>query len=74
LSPSEFASAAYAQAVMQNQYFSAPLKLVFVECSHHSLDVYEAIKKEIKIPLSFLCLEDLNPHEPSTLQEILASC
>lgn len=73
LSPSEFGAAAYAQAVMLNRYSSTSLKLVFVGCSHYSADIYEAIKSEIKIPLSFLRLSDLNPSEPNTLQEILAA-
>jgi DNA-binding transcriptional regulator YhcF (GntR family) len=73
LSPSGFAGAAYAQAAMLNRYFSTSLKLVFVGCSHQSADIYEAIKSEIKIPLSFLRLSDLNPSKPNTLQEILAA-
>lgn len=73
LSPSEFGAAAYAQAVMLNRYSSTSLKLVFVGCSHQSADIYEAIKSEIKIPLSFLRLSDLNPSKPNTLQEILTA-
>ena len=73
LSASEFGAAAYAQAVMLNRYSSTSLKLVFVGCLHHSADIYEAIKSEIKIPLSFLRLSDLNPSKPNTLQEILAA-
>ena len=73
LSASEFGAAAYAQAVMLNRYSSTSLKLVFVGCSHQSADIYEAIKSEIKIPLSFLRLSDLNPSKPNTLQEILTA-
>ncbi len=73
LSASEFGAAAYAQAVMLNRYSSTSLKLVFVGCSHQSADIYEVIKSEIKIPLSFLRFSDLNPSKPNTLQEILTA-
>jgi DNA-binding transcriptional regulator YhcF (GntR family)/galactitol-specific phosphotransferase system IIB component len=73
LSPSEFAGAAYAQAVMLNRHQVAPLKLVFVECLQHSADVYEAIKLEIKQHFSFLSLEDLMASQPKALKELLAA-
>lgn len=73
LSPSEFAGAAYAQAVMLNRHQVAPLKLVFVECLQHSANVYEAIKLEIKQHLSFLSLEDLMATQPKALKELLAA-
>jgi DNA-binding transcriptional regulator YhcF (GntR family)/galactitol-specific phosphotransferase system IIB component len=73
LSPSEFAGAAYAQAVILNQHQVAPLKLVFVECLQHSADVYEAIKLEIKQHLSFLSLEDLMASQPKALKELLVA-
>jgi DNA-binding transcriptional regulator YhcF (GntR family) len=73
LSPSEFAGAAYAQAVILNRHQVAPLKLVFVECLQHSADVYEAIKLEIKQHFSFLSLEDLMASQPKALKELLAA-
>jgi DNA-binding transcriptional regulator YhcF (GntR family) len=73
LSPSEFAGAAYAQAVILNRHQVAPLKLVFVECLQHSADVYEAIKLEVKQHFSFLSLEDLMASQPKALKELLAA-
>ncbi|TFI52613.1 GntR family transcriptional regulator [Mastigocladus laminosus UU774] len=73
LSPSEFGTAAYAQAVMLNQHQTNPLKAVFVERLHYSINVYEAIQSEIKIPLSFLCFEDLKTSQPKALKELLTA-
>ncbi|MCP6758957.1 MAG: GntR family transcriptional regulator [Fischerella sp. CENA71] len=73
LSPSEFGAAAYAQAVRRNWLQAPILKLVFVECLHNSINVYEAIQAEIKIPLSSLRLEDLKAGQPKGLKELLAA-
>jgi DNA-binding transcriptional regulator YhcF (GntR family) len=73
LSPSEFGAAAYAQAVRLNSHPAPPLKLVFVECLHYSINFYEAIQSEIKIPLSFLRLSDLKTSQPKALKELLAA-
>lgn len=73
LSPSEFGAAAYAQAVRWNRHQVPLLKLVFVERLHYSINVYEAIQSEIKIPLSFLCFEDLKTSQPKALKELLAA-
>jgi DNA-binding transcriptional regulator YhcF (GntR family) len=73
LSPSEFCTAAYAQAVMLNRHYSSNLKLVFIECLHSSVDVYTIIQSEIKIPLLFLSLEDLMASQPIALKELWAA-
>jgi DNA-binding transcriptional regulator YhcF (GntR family) len=70
LSLSEFAGAAYAQAVMLSQHTTDPLKLVFVESKHHSTDVYEAIQTEIKENLLFLYFEDLKANQPKAMKEL----
>jgi len=73
LSPSEFGAAAYAQAVRWNRHQVPLLKLVFVECLHHSINVYEAIQSEIKVPLLFLRLSDLKASQPKALKELLTA-
>lgn len=73
LSPSEFAGAAYAQAMMLSRHSSAPLKLVFVEGLPHNTDVYEAIQSEIGLPLLFLYWEDLKANQPEAVKELLAA-
>jgi len=73
LSPSEFGAAAYAQAVRWDRHQVPFLKLVFVECLHYSINVYEAIQSEIKIPLSFLRLSDLKTSQPKALKALLAA-
>ncbi len=73
LSPSEFGAAAYAQAAILNQHAAAPLKLVFVEYLQHSTGVYENIQSEIKLPLLFICLEDLKINKSKVLKELLAA-
>ncbi len=73
LSPSEFSAAAYAQAVRLNRHQVPSLKLVFVECLQHSIDVCEAIQSEIKQHLLFLHLENLRANQPKALKEFLAA-
>ncbi|NJL78951.1 MAG: GntR family transcriptional regulator [Richelia sp. SM2_1_7] len=70
LSPSEFAGAAYAQAVMLNQHTITPLKLVFVECLQHSVEIYEAIQAEIQQDIEFLSLEELKAQKRKALKEL----
>ncbi len=70
LSLSEFAGAAYAQAVMLSQHTTDPLKLVFVESKYGSTDVYEAIKTEIKENLLFLYFEDLKANQPKAMKKL----
>lgn len=71
LSPSEFAGAAYAQAVILSQHTTAPLKLVFVECLQHGVEIYEAIRDKIQQDLEFLSLEELKDQKPKALKELL---
>ena len=73
LSPSEFAGAAYAQAVMLSQHTTTPLKLVFVECLQHSVEIYEAIQVEIQFDLEFLSLEELKAKKRKALKELSAA-
>ena len=73
LSPSEFCTAAYAQAMMLNRHYSSNLKLVFIEYIHSSIDAYKTIQSEIKIPLLFLSLEDLMASQPIALKELRAA-
>lgn len=73
LSPSEFAGAAYAQAVILSQHTTAPLKLIFVECLQHSVEIYEAIRDEIQLDLEFLSLEELKAEKPKPLKELSAA-
>lgn len=70
LSPSEFTGAAYAQAVMLSQHTTAPLKLVFVECLQHGVEIYEAIKVEIQQEIMFLNLEELKDQKPKASKEL----
>ncbi len=70
LSPSEFARAAYAQAVMLNQHTTAPLKLIFVECLQDGVEIYEAVQGEIQQDLEFLSLEELKGQKPKVLQKL----
>lgn len=71
LSPSEFGTAAYAQAVMLSQNTTTPLKLVFVEYLDYSADVYEAVRSEIKQDLLLLSLEDLKSAKSTALKKLL---
>ncbi|BAZ17615.1 GntR family transcriptional regulator [Calothrix sp. NIES-4071] len=71
LSSSEFAGAAYAQAVMLSQHGSKALKLVFIDYLHNKAFAYEAIKSEIKQDLPFLSLEDLRAGQPKPLEQLL---
>lgn len=73
LSPSEFGTAAYAQAVMLNRPQPAALKLVFVERLQHSSEVYKAIQTEIKEHLLFLDIEDLKANQSKALEALLAA-
>lgn len=74
LDPSEFGTAAYAQAVTLSQHQSDPLALVFVECSQHQADMYlNAIQSEIESPLLFLSLEDLKSGQPIALEKLLSA-
>lgn len=74
LDPSEFGTAAYAQAVTLSQHQSEPLALVFVECSQHQADIYlDAIQSEIGSPLLFLNLEDLKSGQPIALKKLLTA-
>jgi DNA-binding transcriptional regulator YhcF (GntR family) len=71
--PSEFGTAAYAQAVRLRSQKAAPLKLVFVEGLQYPADVYSAIRAEIGLPLSFLCWEDLEAPHSNPLKELWAA-
>lgn len=74
LDPSEFGTAAYAQAVTLSQHQSDPLALVFVECSQHQADMYmDAVQSEIGIPLLFLNLENLKSGQPIVLKKLLTA-
>lgn len=74
LGPSEFGAAAYAQAAALSQHQSAPLALVFVECSQHQADLYfDAIQSEIGSSLLFLNLEDLKSGQPIALKKLLTA-
>lgn len=74
LDPSEFGTAAYAQAVTLSQHQSNLLALVFVECSQHQANMYlDAIQLEIGSPLLFLSLEDLKSGQPIALKKLLTA-
>jgi len=74
LDPSEFGTAAYAQAVTLSQHQSEPLALVFVECSQHQADMYlDAIQSETGTPLLFLNLEDLKSGQPIALKKLFTA-
>jgi len=73
LSPSEFAGAAYAQAVMLSRHSAAPLKLVFVGGLPHNADIYEVIQSEVGLPVLFLHLSELKASQPQALRELLAA-
>ncbi len=73
LSSSEFAGAAYAQAVILSQHTTTALKLVFVDCLHHKTNAYEAISSEIKQHLLFLSLEALKAQQSQALKDLLAA-
>lgn len=53
LSAAEFGVAAYSQALKSSRVVDNPLPLVFVATKQYEKDIYEAIREEIGVPLSF---------------------
>ncbi len=72
LSPSEFAGAAYAQAMMLNQQTTEPLQLAFID-SRSSVNTYEAVQTEVKEHLLFIYLEDLKANQSKALKALRAA-
>ena len=70
LSASEFGVAAYSQACFTSLTVDTPLKVVFVAAEQYEKDVYEAIREEIGIPLSFLTWSESKANRRKSLKEL----
>jgi DNA-binding transcriptional regulator YhcF (GntR family) len=71
LSPSEFAGAAYAQAVMSSISQLSPPKLVFVEeQSAYGFEVYRLVQSEINLSVSFVGWTDVVAQKPEAIKKL----
>jgi len=71
LSPSEFAGAAYAQAVMSSISQLSPPKLVFVEeQSAYGFEVYRLVQSEINLSVSFVGWTDVVAQKPEAMEKL----
>ena len=70
LSASEFGVAAYSQALKSSHTVATPLKVVFVATKQYEKDIYEAIREEIGIPLSFQIWSESKANRQKSLKEL----
>lgn len=70
LSAEEFGVAAYSQALKSSRAVATPLQLVFVATKQYEKDIYEAIREDIGVPLSFLPWSDLKANRKKSLNEL----
>lgn len=73
LSASEFGVAAYSQALFSSHTVATLLKVVFVATKQYGENIYEAIREEIGIPLSFLPLSESKANHKKSLKELKAA-
>lgn len=70
LSATEFGVAAYSQALKSSYTIATPLKVVFVATKQYDSDLYEAIREEIRIPLSFLSWSENKANNKKSLKDL----
>lgn len=70
LSAAEFGVAAYSQALFSSCAVATSVKVVFVAAKQYGVDIHEAIRKEIGVPVLFLPWSDLKANRQKSLKEL----